>query len=92
MTIHDFEVNYATLYKDKSGVKLQFNPLHKKNTGSLITTNINGFKIGGEYTLRSEWDNLYITFGGNEYLIRPTEKGLNLIIGQTECYNLVWDF
>ena len=87
MTKHDWDLNYTASYLDNYGTRIDFNPLHSNNVGSMVTTRTNGFQIGGEYTLKEELGDLYLGWGDLEFLVRPTEKGFDLISGESVEYS-----
>lgn len=87
MTIFDFELKYATSFVDNNGTEVHFNPLHKKNKGSMFTITKDGNTLGGEYDIREENGNIYLGWYGTEYLFVPTEVGFNLLTGEAISYS-----
>jgi len=87
ITIYDWNTKYATEYINQFGDKLSINPLHEKSKGSMITTFKNGQVLGGTYFVRAEPGKFYLGWGDIEFLLIPTEKGFDLISGETVSYN-----
>jgi hypothetical protein len=87
MDRYDWNTKFTTEFIDQHGTKIMFNPLHNKTEGSMITTRSNGQSIGGTYNLREENGNFYLGWYRTEFLFSPTEKGFNLLIGETVSYS-----
>jgi hypothetical protein len=87
MDAYEFNVKYATTFIDNYGTQISFNPLHKKDTGSMVTTYKDGRTIGGEYNIREDNSNFYLGWYGKEYLFAPTEMGFDLLTGKTISYS-----
>ena len=87
MDIYDFQDKYTTEFADQNETKIMFYPLSTDwKEGTMITTYKNQKPIGGTYSIRQDGNTLYIGWFGKEYLFSPTEKGFNLIIGDTITY------
>lgn len=87
MNTYDWNTKFTTEFIDQFGTKIMFNPLHKKDAGSMLTTYKDGSTIGGEYTLRCDGNICFMGQRDIEYLIRPTEKGFDLIVGESVKYS-----
>jgi hypothetical protein len=87
MTIFEFETQYTTEWVDQYGTKRLFMPRSAgRNTGAMFTTNQNGFKIGGEYGLYQENNNIYLELLGQKFLFSPTNEGFKLSVGNIDHY------
>lgn len=82
MNIYDFNTKYATEWMERKGSKISFFPFSVEQKGAMFTT-VPGYPtIGGEFILREFYDDLYVSFGGKEYLFCGTPTGFDLLIGK----------
>lgn len=89
ITIYDWNTKFAIKYVNQFGDKLTLNPLHNNLEGSMITYFKNGQVLGGTYFIRIDKGNFYLGWNDIEFLLMPTEKGFDLISGETVSYNFV---
>ncbi len=87
MTIYEWNTQYTTEFVNQFGDRLSINPLHTTKEGSMITTFKNGQVLGGTYFVRIEQGKFYLGWGDIEFLLIPSEKGFDLISGETVSYN-----
>ncbi len=87
MNKYEWNTKFATTFIDQFGTQIDFNPLHSDERGSMITYRTNGFKIGGEYTLRENGSDLFLGWHNEEFLVSPTEKGFDLLSGKSVEYS-----
>lgn len=82
MTIYEFQLRMTFIqFEDKEqNLGIYFFPLSNgKETGAMNTKFPDGKTLGGEYTLKYENLNLYISWNDASFLLRPTELGFDLI-------------
>ena len=87
MNYHDWQTKYTTSFIDNYGTRIDFNPLHNENTGSMITTRKDGHSLGGEYHNRQDNVNFYLGLYEIEFLFQPTEMGFDLLTNGTVKYS-----
>lgn len=86
MNVTDFQQDYTGSWISADDTtKLLLTPTGT-STGSVKTWHINVPDVSADYTLRQAGKRLYIQWHNKEFLVRPSDKGFNLLIGETTVH------